>query len=528
VSLGAVLAWRAEKTPLGSAFRVLTGDQAVTLSWDETLRAVDEIAAGLLALGVQPEQLVAITSPARLDSVLTELAVARAGAASVAVRAAPDDLALILRDCSACVVVAEGAAGLAAVGELWPALPELQVVVALDASAVGPGSRYAGDRRVISLDDVRGRGRALLARDPAAVGRSVAAVTADQLAGLVYPARANGPPEGVRLTHRDRLTRAVAVAATGTFSQRDLQYTWHPVPALLSETLLAVQLVVGYSAVVGGEAELRGFQGRQTRPTFLVTTSYTCERLRCRWPAQLAITGPVRSRLSAWALAVGQRRAQPPDRGRPSWLSVRRAVAPLVGPRRLRGRLGRRVRFVLCSAAAVDADVVGWFRAVGVPVLAAQGLFGQAGDLSAWGDGQAPEPITLADGSVVRPWPVEQALKAACPWISHVVVCGDERPYLTALVALDPDDLVTWAQLNGMAGESSADLAGSEPVRLLIGDSLGRVNADRVRRGWPLVRRFAVLPADLTAGSGEVTETQEVRRAVVRHRYGDLLESLYD
>jgi long-subunit acyl-CoA synthetase (AMP-forming) len=527
-SLGSVLAWRAARTPLGSAFRVITGDDVITLSWDQTLRAVDEIAAGLLALGVQPEQVVAIASPARLDPVLTELAVARAGAASVAARAASDDLALVLRDCAACVVVAGGSAELAAVGELWPTLPDLQVVVALDASAVGPGSPYAGDRRVISLDDVRGRGRALLAEEPTVVGRRAAAVTSDQVAALVYPAGAPGRPEGIRLTHRDRLAQASTVTAAETLTQRDLQYTWHPVPPPLSGALLAAQLVVGFSAAVGGDVELRGAPARQIRPTFVVATPYACERLRSRWPAQPAVTGTSRSRASARAPDLTWPSGPSTGRRRRVWVTVRHAAAQMAGLRRLRGWLGGRVRFVLCGGAPLDAQVVGWFQTIGVPVLAADGLLGPPGGERPWVDAQVADRITLADGSVVDPWPVEQALKAECPWVSHVVVCGDGRPYPCALVALDPDDLVTWAQLNGMAGEASADVARSAQVRLLVAAGLGRVNEGRAARGRPLVRRFAVLPTDLSAESGELTATHEVRRAAVRQRYGDLLDSLYD
>ncbi len=608
-SLGALLAWRAGRTPDRPAFRVFAADTAADgpgaddtaeLSWGRVLSAVDEIAAGLLGLGVQLEQTVAIMSTARLDGLLMDLAVARAGAASLAVhpssRAA--DLAFVLRDSAACVMVAEDSAEVAEVGELWPGLPDLQVVVVLDSSAMGPGSAYAGDRRVISLDDVRARGQTLLARDRAAVQRRSAVVTGSHLASLAYTAGTTGRPKGVPLPHRAWLAQAAMLAATGVLTHRDLQFSWRPAPPALGKALLVVQMLVGFTAVISADQERAGHRVRRARPTFLVTSPYTCERLRCRWQARLGLVGPVRARLSAWAVGVGRLvdLARSTGDRPPAWLAVRHATAARWILRRIRRRLGGQVRFILCGAAPLDDQVCGWFRAIGVPVLPAYGLAEEAGlsllgrpgrgsdaavvrplpgaairlDLrgeltvqgpnvmtayhhlpgrtadvlgsDGWlrtGDlgelvggglritGRSADLITLVDGSTVQPWLIEGALKAACPWVSHVVVCGQGRPYLTALVALDPDDLATWAQRHGMAGESAAAVARSPQVRRVVAGALDRLAAGPGPGGERPVRRFAVLPTDLTVRAGELTSTFGVRRAVVQEHYADLLADLY-
>ena len=151
-SLGELLAWRVRQTPEREAFRFQEDDGGwAARTWRQTGEAVDEVAAGLLSLGLEPEQPVAIASSTRYEWVRADLAVMRAGGATTTVYPStpPEDVGYILTDSGSVVVIAEDAVQLAKVRDHWARLPQLHAVVVIDAGAVGPDSEHAGDQRVL-------------------------------------------------------------------------------------------------------------------------------------------------------------------------------------------------------------------------------------------------------------------------------------------------------------------------------------------------------------------------------------------
>jgi long-chain acyl-CoA synthetase len=134
--------------------------------------------------------------------------------------------------------------------------------------------------------------------------------------------------------------------------------------------------------------------------------------------------------------------------------------------------------------------------------------------------------IKTSGGKYVAPQAIEIRFKAVCAYASEIVVYGEGRPYCTALVALDPEPIGSWARDHGLGDLSLAQLAAHEQVRALIGRSIDEVNLRLPR--WETIKRFAVLPVELTVEQGEVTPSLKPRRQVITARYRDLLESLYD
>ena len=121
---------------------------------------------------------------------------------------------------------------------------------------------------------------------------------------------------------------------------------------------------------------------------------------------------------------------------------------------------------------------------------------------------------------------MEGAVKASCPYASQVVIYGEGRKYVTALITLDPDELKGWASANGAAESSYADLATSDAVHAMINDYVEQANRKLER--WETVKRFVILPEELTVEEGEVTPSQKVRRSQVTKRYATELDALYD
>ena len=131
--------------------------------------------------------------------------------------------------------------------------------------------------------------------------------------------------------------------------------------------------------------------------------------------------------------------------------------------------------------------------------------------------------IVTAGGKNLSPQNIENALKSS-PYVSQALVIGDRRPYVSALITLDEDEIGKWAQGRGLNGDV-AGLAGREEVRELIQAVVDDVNAGLAR--FEQVRAFAILPRDFSAEENEVTPTLKLRRRIVEDHFADEIEALY-
>ncbi|MGH8823373.1 MAG: long-chain fatty acid--CoA ligase, partial [Jiangellaceae bacterium] len=134
--------------------------------------------------------------------------------------------------------------------------------------------------------------------------------------------------------------------------------------------------------------------------------------------------------------------------------------------------------------------------------------------------------IKTSGGKYVAPQKVEVIFKAVSPYASQIVVHGDTRNYVTALITLDPDAIVTWGELNGMAGASYEDLVTSSAVRVVIAGHVDELNA-RLER-WETIKKFEILPRDLSVEDGELTPSLKVKRRIVEQKYMDVLNGMYE
>lgn len=137
--------------------------------------------------------------------------------------------------------------------------------------------------------------------------------------------------------------------------------------------------------------------------------------------------------------------------------------------------------------------------------------------------GRRKELIALSNGKKVAPLPLEARLSEGA-FIAHALVHGEGRPYLVALIALRWPLVERWQRARGIDGDPPA-LTRHPALRDEIAREVERVNADVSRPEQ--VRKFTILPHDLTVEAGELTPTLKMRRAVVASRFAALLEALY-
>jgi long-chain acyl-CoA synthetase len=137
--------------------------------------------------------------------------------------------------------------------------------------------------------------------------------------------------------------------------------------------------------------------------------------------------------------------------------------------------------------------------------------------------GRKKDIIITAGGKNITPANLEADIKQH-PLVSQCVVVGDRRPYLVALVTLDPEDAVAYAKEHGLP-EDLVQLAANADIKASIEAHVEEINKNYAR--VEQVKKIAILPEDLSQETGELTPTLKVKRAVVTSKHEPEIESLY-
>ena len=135
------------------------------------------------------------------------------------------------------------------------------------------------------------------------------------------------------------------------------------------------------------------------------------------------------------------------------------------------------------------------------------------------------ELIINAAGKNMSPANIEAKVKAASPPIGQAVAIGDRRPYNVALIVLDPDATQGFAKQHGLPDASPAALAEEPAVIEAVEAGVKQANEQLAR--VEQIKKFKILPEDLSQATGELTPTLKVKRNVVAQKFADEVENLY-
>jgi long-chain acyl-CoA synthetase len=590
-NVGRMFLDRVAETPASEAYRFPAGPGWESVTWRETGDRVVDIAAGLVALGVRPEQRVAIASATRYEWVLADLAIMCAGAATTTVYPSTmaEDVAFIISDSESVVVFAEDDVQIAKLREQRAELPKVAKVITFDGTVDGDW--------VISLDELERLGVDLLERDPQVIDKRVANIGPDALATLIYTSGTTGRPKGVRLRHSGWTYEGAAVQAQDILDRNDLQYLWLPMAHSFGKVLLATQLGIGFPTVIDGRVDKIVDNLAVVKPTFMGAAPRIFEKAHGRIVTMAQREGRAKAKIFDQAFKVGIDVARRRRAGEkvPPHLAVQHRMFDKLVFAKIRERFGGRLRFFISGAAALNSDVAEWFEAAGILILEGYGLtetsagsvvnrpssykFGTVGlpfpgtDLKIADDGevlikgpgvmdgyhhlpnQDREVMTddgwfrtgdigeidadgflritdrkkdlfkTSGGKYVAPSMIEGAFKGMCPYVSQILVHGSERNFCTALITLDPDAMVTWAEQNEMAGKPYSEVVASQAARAMVQGFIDQLNVKLNR--WETIKKFVILPEDLSVESGELTPSLKVKRKVVEQNNKQQLDALY-
>lgn len=389
-SVAALFIDRVAATPNGEAYRYpvpsASGsgpDDWKSLSWGQASERVFAIAAGLIALGVRPEERVALSSATRVEWVLIDLGVMCAGAATTTIYPSTnaEESAFILADSESRILIAENAEQLAKARETRGGLPDLAHVVVIDPAGVEPAEDDP-EGWIITLAELEAQGAELLAKTPDAVTERVSAITADQLATLIYTSGTTGRPKGVRLPHDNWSYMAKATVATGLITAEDVQYLWLPLAHVFGKVLTSGQIEVGHVTAIDGRIDKIIENLPIVQPTYMAAVPRIFEKVYNGVASKARAGGGAKYKIFQWAAGVAREYAKvSQDNFRrtgkasvPFGLGAKHKVADALVFSKIREAFGGRLRACISGSAALAPDIGYFFAGAGVHILEGYGL----------------------------------------------------------------------------------------------------------------------------------------------------------
>ena len=354
-------------------------DDWQSLTWAQAAERVYAIAAGLIGLGVQPEQRVALASSTRLEWILTDLGIMCAGAATTTVypQTNSDESAYILSDSGSRVLIAEDAAQLAKAKAKRAELPGLTHVVVIDAAGADTGEDW-----ILTLDELERRGAARLEKDPQLIKERVGALTKDQLATLIYTSGTTGRPKGVRLPHDCWSYMAKAIAATGLVTRDDVQYLWLPLAHVFGKVLTSGQIEAGHVTAVDGRVDKIIENLPVVQPTYMAAVPRIFEKVYNGVAAKARAGGGAKYKIFQWAAGIAREYAKVTQdnfkrtgtASAPAGLRTKHAVADRLVYAKIREAFGGRLRACVSGSAALAPEIGYFFAGAGIHILEGYGL----------------------------------------------------------------------------------------------------------------------------------------------------------
>jgi long-chain acyl-CoA synthetase len=535
----------------------------VPMSRAEAATAVDELANGLLALGVQKGEAFGIMARTTLEWALFDFALALVGAIGAPVYSSSSE-----KDARYALAHAE------AVG----------VLVEDDAQRAKIEGAVV---HVLTFDDLpalRDRGRAFAAEHPAALDDREASIGEDELFTFIFTSGTTGPPKACMIRHRNY----VAMVLKGDAMEDrltepgDVMLLYLPLAHNYGRLLHLTAAHVGYTLAFLPDPLRVAEELPRVRPTLFPSVPRVYEKIHTAVLAKLEEEHGAKAAIGRWALRVGRRVSalKQAKQSIPTGLAVQHRIADKLVYSKIKARLGGRLRVANSGGAPLPREVAEFFFSIDVPIYEGYGLsevttaatvnrfndyrlgtvgkalpgveiriaddgeillrsntvfagyfhdeeatretiddegFVHTGDVGHLDDDgflvitdRKKDILVTAGGKNVAPQNLENDLKAH-RIVSQAIVVGDRKPYIAALITVDP----------ATAGGMDAGAVDAEVQR-----AVDEVNRERSR--YEQIKRFTILPREFTLEADEVTPTLKLRRKVILDHFARELGELYD
>jgi long-chain acyl-CoA synthetase len=571
-----MLDWINSHEPNPRALNVIEDGQWHAISTQEMLSAVQRMALGLVAHGINAGDFVAIMAHPSPTWVITDLAIMSIGAVTIPLFAnISEENFLFEIEQTGCKALCIGGS------ELWHQYERhsylFDLVINLEGSCP-PG--------VIDFSQLQVDGQQLEEQNPHLYTQLKRAVQSDQLATVIYTSGSTGMPKGVELTHQN-LVALAHLESMGWDQQNDRYLSILPLAHIFGRILNFIMLAWGIPVYYSHDLSQLGAICQQIHPTILVVVPRLLEKVYAKIAANIQRAGYMKRTLGHWAFELAHQEQE-------SFVkSLMYPLADKIVYSTFREALGGSLRVVICGGAHLNPHLAHFFVDIGMPIYEGWGLteastvacnlpghrkIGTVGpplgdievkisplgellvrgrlvmrgyyknpeataealDSEGWlhtGDkgaidkdgfvtitGRMKEMYKTSTGEWVVPVPIEQAL-CKVAFIDMAMVIGQDRKFVSCL--LFPDRDVLHSMKNAHAAEHLSDeefLQGSfisgEVERLLE-------SINRHHNPWERIHAYRFVFDPLTVESGVLTPSMKIRRDVLERKYSNLIDEMY-
>ncbi len=581
-TLADLIALAARKHATMPALRYKQGDEWLDVSYDELGTIVKEVALGLASIGIERGDKVGILANTRPEWTYADFGVLCLGATTVPVYQtnSAEECEYVLAHSEAKAVILEDDTQLAKIREVRDRLPALEQIVSMEPID-------ADD--VITLDALRVKGRGGSDEE---FEQRVAAVQPSDVATYIYTSGTTGPPKGCVIDHDNWRNMLDMIEAEDVLVEREVSYLFLPLAHAFARLIELGAIDVGATIAYWERDPLKIIPNlMEVKPTYFPSVPRIFEKIyslaTAHAPDKAELEQAVKLGVEVRELQRHGREV-PPDlqaafdkADEEMYIKVRAIFG---------GNIKQAVTgaapiaqeilefFYACGVLVLE----GWgmtetstaatinrhddfkFGSVGKPFPGVEVRIADDGEIlvkgpnifrgyyknddatretivDEWlhtGDigridedgfvyitGRKKDIIITAGGKNITPANLENWLKQN-RYISQAVVYGDRRPYLTALITLDPEEIAPWAEQQDLDTPDPAELAQRDEVQAMVQEAVTGVNG----RVGPVeqIKKFTVLPHDLSQETGELTPTLKVKRNVVYEKYATALDAMYE
>jgi len=558
-----------------------------SVTWAEYYDQVKQASKSLMALDVQKGDKVIILSNSCYRWVLSDMANAVIGIATVGIYQSnlPQDCKYIINHSDAVVIFAQNKDQLDKILKIRNDIPNIRKVILFEGE-------HKGDDWIISYDEFLKLGKNVSEKD---LQSRINEVTPQDVATIVYTSGTTGVPKGAVITHDNIIFTAQSVEGSAEVFDGDEGFLFLPLAHIFARTLVHASTLFGTTTNFARGMDTIVDDLKLAKPHWFPSVPRIYEKVFSKVVGGAEAAGGAKLKIFNWARGVGDQMAdcrlnkQPV----PLLLGIQYKIASKLVFSKLHAALGGHLRFCISGAAPLDPTIAKFFIGAGIIVLEGLGMTentsftnvnridnyrvgwvgppgpgveqriaddgeimfrgrnvmreyykmpeetaktitpdgwlhtGDLGEIDSQNflriTGRKKDLIITAGGKNIAPSAIEGTI-ATSKYINQVMVIGDRRKYLTALVTLDPDNTKAYAEANGITFKDFNELLTNDKIVKLIENEVAEKNKNFAK--FESIKKIAIVP-EFSVENNMMTPTFKVKKNVALEKFKDKIEAMY-